>query len=123
MKKVLFVGIGKFSMRDILKELPADKLESINGFLVFNPKEAITTVKENPDMSVVIFIGHLVIDSNEDHFRINVGVAIDLKKILASGVVMIAATPHQATNVELFKNGCQVMTQKQDIIKWLQKNI
>ena len=106
MRKVLFIGIQRFYMRGLLRNLPERKLKGISEFLANTPDEAIQIAKENPDISVVLFLGYLFASGSEDPFRANVGVAIELNKILARKV-MIAAT-RDDVDEELMKNGCTI---------------
>ena len=121
MRKVLFIGIQRFYMRGLLRNLPENKLKGISEFLANTPDEAIQIAKENRDISVVLFLGYLLVSGSEDPFRANVGVAIELNKILTSKV-MIAATGNRVDN-ELMKNGCTIVVPIMDVGKFLREKL
>ncbi len=119
MRKVLFIGIQRFFMRGLLSNLPEEKLNGIREFLANTPDEAIRIAKENPDISVVLFLGHLSVTGSEDPFRVNVGVAIELDKIL-SNKEMITATGHRV-DAELMENGCTIHVPRMEVGKFLRE--
>lgn len=122
MRKVLFIGIQRFFLRGLLSNLSSSKMGVLEDFLANSPNEAIEIAKNNPDICAVIFMGYITGTGSENPFRANVGVAIELDKIL-SKKVMIAATGDERTDVELMKNGCTIHAPMMEICNFLQKNI
>ena len=123
MKKILFIGIEKFFVKGILSNLNEDKRTLVKAYVAINAEEIIRIAKENPDLYAVIFMGYLAVDASEDPFRANVIVATELAKILSTDVIMIAATEHHNTDIELLNNGCSKRCSGEEIRKWLKTNV
>ncbi len=119
-KKVLFVGIERFFMLGLIRCLSVRTLDGMEALSANNPNEIITIAKENPDISMVIFLGRLATERLDDTFRANVGVAIELVKILPKAT-LIAATDHPDTNRELCKNGCLNTVRRDELRKVIEE--
>jgi hypothetical protein len=122
MRKILFIGIQRFFLRSLLENLSNRGKSPIEAFLANSPDEAINTAKNNPDISVVLFMGYLEVTDSENPFRVNVSVAIELNKILTQKA-MVAATGDKQTDIELMKNGCTTCVLMMEVGKFLQSQL
>lgn len=120
MKKVLFVGIQRFYLQGMLRNLANDKGELIEDFLANNQREAVEIAEENPYLDLVIFMGYVATgELSECPFTANVKISTELRKILSPEVIMVAATGHDEADKKLLENGCSVWLSFDKVLQWL----
>ncbi len=109
MRKVLFIGVDNLYLKALLDMLSPNKQSLIESFSAMCLDDVIQIATENPDISIVFFMGYILTLEDGGSFEANICVATSLKKILKFETIFFAATGEDDTDKKLKEIGCNVI--------------